>query len=46
VIVIDDGRFRHRGSRVVEIDDGGITGRGFHDHCPKAECASPAIAQA
>ena len=21
------------GSRVVEIDDGGITGRGFHDHC-------------
>ena len=21
------------GARVVEIDDGGITGRGFHDHC-------------
>jgi DNA-binding transcriptional LysR family regulator len=21
------------GSRLVEIDDGGITGRGFHDHC-------------
>ena len=21
------------GSRIVEIDDGGITGRGFHDHC-------------
>ena len=21
------------GSRVVQIDDGGITGRGFHDHC-------------
>jgi hypothetical protein len=23
------------GARVVEIDDGGITGRGFHDHCRK-----------
>src|SRR3954464_15700624 len=21
------------GARVVEIDDGGVTGRGFHDHC-------------
>jgi DNA-binding transcriptional LysR family regulator len=21
------------GARIVEIDDGGITGRGFHDHC-------------
>jgi hypothetical protein len=21
------------GARVMEIDDGGITGRGFHDHC-------------
>jgi DNA-binding transcriptional LysR family regulator len=23
------------GARVVEIDDGGVTGRGFHDHCRK-----------
>jgi hypothetical protein len=23
------------GARVAEIDDGGITGRGFHDHCRK-----------
>ena len=23
------------GARIVEIDDGGITGRGFHDHCRK-----------
>jgi len=23
------------GARVVKIDDGGITGRGFHDHCRK-----------
>ncbi|MDX6704785.1 MAG: hypothetical protein QOI48_631 [Solirubrobacteraceae bacterium] len=23
------------GARVLEIDDGGITGRGFHDHCRK-----------
>ena len=22
-------------ARIVEIDDGGITGRGFHDHCRK-----------
>ncbi len=26
---------RHTGARVVEIDDGGITGHGFHDRCQR-----------
>jgi DNA-binding transcriptional LysR family regulator len=27
------------GARIVEIDDGGITGRGFHDHCRRLDTA-------